>query len=145
MIFDMTKRVSGGGGLVIHSPYKVISGQITPSSTSGTIRIPLGDSGITKIIFCMTMCDDYKNWSSAYGSYKRCVVETVDFLKANAINVGGELRQIAEITDSGTLDYWSGTAGHTISISGSNIVITSAKTGLNFIPQVPMNYIVIGT
>ena len=145
MIFDMTKRVSGGGGITIQPPYKVLSGQITPSETSSTLRIPLGNSGISNIIFCLTMCDDYKNWSSAYGRYKRCVLETIDFLKANAINSGSDFRHIIEITDAGSLDYWSGTGGHTISIGDSNIVITSAKSGLNFKPQVPMNYIVIGT
>ena len=135
---------SGGGGTTIHAPYKVCSGQITPASTSSSISLPLGDSGLTALLFVLVLCDDYANWSTKYSNYKRAVLGSADYLKANSINTGADFRQIMEITDAGALDYWSGTAGHTISISGTNVVITSAKSGLYFKPEIPMNYIIIG-
>lgn len=143
MIFDMTKRKSGGG-TTIHAPYKVCSGQVTPASSSSSISLPLGDSGITKILIALVLCDDYANWSTQYNAYKRAVLGSVDYLKANSLNTGADFRQIMEITAAGALDYWSGTSGHTISISGTNVVITSAKSGLYFKPEIPMNYIIIG-
>ena len=142
LINSLTVNVAGQ---TLPSTYKMVCGELNVASASEYLYIPLGDSGITSLVFVYVMCNNSPNWSANYGSYKRVALGTVDFKKAAGfINTGSDVSEVLEITDAGGLDYWNGTAGHTCSISSGNVVLKIAKSGLRWKPQVPYNYFVLG-
>ena len=149
MIFDEDNQTfhripmgggGGGGGVTIQPPFKVVSGSITVANNTQTIDIPLGDSGITKLVYLQALCDDYENFTK-YDEYKRVLVRYYINNIKNTLNSGTITSGITEINASGNLENWG---SFTTSISDNVLTVRTTQSGVYAKPEVPLNYIVIG-
>lgn len=130
----------GGGGVTIQPPFKVVSGSITVANNTQTINIPLGDSGITKVVYLQALCDDYENFTK-YDEYKRVLVRYYYNMIKNTLNSGTNTSGITEINAGGNLENWGSI---TTSISDNVLTVRTTQSGIYAKPEVPLNYIVIG-
>ena len=129
------------GGVELQPPIKVVSGQFTVASTTKTVTISLGDSGITTCILWYMFSEDYANARTTYADYKRVVVRGHLFRPQATVPYGSNIQNIVEINASGNYENWTASS---VSISGNTLTYSSGRDDTKMKPGVPMNYIVVG-
>lgn len=122
------------------SPLKVIWGTVTVASENKTLPIPLGNSGITKIIYAQALCADYANWAK-YKDYSRVIVRYYANYIKNTLNSGSNSSGITEINANKNLENWNAFSG---SISNGFYNMSTSRTDVKAKPDVPFIFIIIG-
>ena len=134
------QAIETGGGDSPPSPLKVIWGTVTVASNTKTLQIPLGDSGITKILYAQAVCDDYANWAK-YKDYSRVIVRYYVNNMRNTLASGSNTTGITEINASQNLENWNAFTG---SISNGYYNMSTSRTDITAKPEVPFIFIIVG-
>jgi hypothetical protein len=138
---DAVEAIETGGGS-LPANWKMISGTVTVASSTTTLKIPLGNSGITKILYALAVCEDYAHWTK-YREYSQVIIRYYFDYMRNTLASASNLLGITEINANKNLENWGNA---TASISGGfiNMNPPSGKTSATAKPEVQFIFVVIG-